>query len=116
MLTVWTLASCDTCRSALRWLDEIGMPHEVRDIREDGLDVDTIQRIVSAVGPERAVNKRSTTWRGLPDAAKTDLDVATAVALIERHPTLLKRPAFIPDDEDGQIMVGFDPGVRNALR
>ena len=115
-MEVWTLKTCDTCRRALLWLNEIGMEYTVKDVREDGLDAATIQRIVSAVGPERAVNKRSTTWRELPDAAKEDLDAATAMALIESHPTLLKRPAFLPDEDDGQVMVGFDAGVRNALR
>ena len=115
-LTVWTLKTCDTCRKALAWLEEAGIEHEARDVREDGMDAATIARIVGAVGPERAVNRRSTTWRELPDAAKEDLDAETAVALIEAHPTLMKRPAFVPEDDERPIMVGFDAGVRNALR
>ena len=115
-MDVWILKTCDTCRRALAWLDEVGIAYEARDVRADGLDRDTIQRIVSAVGHERALNKRSTTWRELPDAAKEDLDASGAIALIESHPTLLKRPAFLPDEEDAQVMVGFDAGVRNALR
>lgn len=115
-LTVWTLKTCDTCRRALAWLDEVGIEHAVRDVREDGMDRETIARIVGAVGLDRAVNRRSTTWRGLPDAAKEDLDAETAVALIEAHPTLMKRPAFVPEDEEMPVMVGFDAGVRNALR
>ena len=115
-LEVWILKSCDTCRRALAWLDQLGVAYEARDVREDGLDRDTIVRIVSAVGVDRAVNRRSTTWRNLPDAAKADLDTAAAVALIEQHPTLLKRPAIVPNGDDRQVTVGFDAGVRNALR
>ena len=84
-LEVWILKSCDTCRRALAWLDQLGVAYEARDVREDGLDRDTIVRIVSAVGVDRAVNRRSATWRDLPDAAKADLDTAAAVALIEQH-------------------------------
>ena len=119
-MEVWTLKTCDTCRKALAWLDEAGIEYDERDVRGAGdgagIDRDTIQRIVSAVGHERALNRRSTTWRELPDAAKEDLDGSSAIALIESHPTLLKRPVFIPESEDAQILVGFDAGVRNALR
>ena len=119
-MDVWTLKTCDTCKKALAWLDENGIAYEAKEIRgADGtavIDRETIQRIVAAVGPERAVNRRSTTWRELPDAAKENLDASSAIALIESHPTLLKRPAFLPDGEDAQVMVGFDAGVRNALR
>ena len=66
-MQVWILKTCDTCRKALAWLDEAGIAYEAKDVRDDGLDRDTIQRIVAAVGHERALNKRSTTWRGLPD-------------------------------------------------
>ena len=115
-MDVWTLKTCDTCRKAIAWLDEAGIAYEAKDVRADGLDRDTIQRIVAAVGHERALNKRSTTWRELPDAAKEDVDASATIALIESHPTLLKRPAFLPDGDEAQVMVGFDAGVRNALR
>ena len=115
-MQVWTLKTCDTCRKALAWLDQVGIAYEQRDVREDGLDHDTVTHIVASVGPDRALNRRSTTWRDLPDGAKEDIDPAAAIALIEQHPTLLKRPAFVPEDDEGQVMVGFDAGVRNALR
>ena len=110
-LAVLGLAACDTCRKAQAWLNERGIDHEVRDVRVDGLDRDTVAAIVAAVGPERAVNRRSTTWRGLPEAEREGLDAERAVALILQHPTLLKRPVFMLDPP----VVGFDRKVRDTL-
>lgn len=109
-MKVLTLKTCDTCRKALRWLDENGIAHEAVDVRRDGVGRRTIERIVAAVGPERAVNRRSTTWRNLE--AKPDLTADHAVDLVMGEPTLLKRPVFLWDDE---IAVGFDDRVRERL-
>ena len=110
-LTVLGLATCDTCRRARAWLNEHGIDHEVRDVRADGLDRDIVAAIVAAVGPERAVNRRSTTWRGLSEAEREGLDGERAVALILEHQTLLKRPVFMLDPP----VVGFDRKVRDTL-
>lgn len=110
-LTVLTLASCDTCRRARAWLNERMIAHEVHDVRAEGLDRETVARIIAAVGVEQAVNKRSTTWRGLSDAQRERLDEDHAVALILEHPTLLKRPVFLTDPP----VVGFNEATRERL-
>lgn len=110
-LAVLTLASCDTCRKARAWLNERMIAHEIHDVRAQGLTRDMVERIVAAVGVEAAVNKRSTTWRGLSDARRGRLDEADAVALILEHPTLLKRPVFMTDPP----VVGFNAAARERL-
>ena len=42
----------------------------------------------------------------MPDADKQGLDEKKAVALMQAHPTLIKRPVL---DVDGRITVGFKP-------
>lgn len=110
-LTVLTLASCDTCRKARAWLNERTVAHEVHDVRAQGLERETVARIVKAVGVERAVNKRSATWRGLSEGQREGLDAERAVVLILEHPTVLKRPVFMTDPP----VVGFDAAARKAL-
>lgn len=112
MITVWGLRNCDTCRKALAWLKGEGIAHRFHDVRADGLDRKTVARWVEAVGWEAMLNRRGTTWRGLAEADKTGLDEAKAVALMAKHPALVKRPVI---ETDGAVTVGFDEAVRTRL-
>ena len=111
-MIVYTLSTCDTCRKALKWLEENNVSHENRDIRKDRLSSPDIEHIVRSVGWENALNRRSTTWRGLSDAQKKGLDASKAVDLIAANPTLMKRPAFVTEQE---VMVGWNDAVKAWL-
>ena len=97
-MKVYILKSCDTCRKAVKALKEAGQEFEIVDIRQDGLKEEDVAKIVEAVGFEKALNRRSTTWRALNDPDKSELDKVRAVTLIMNHPTLLKRPAIMGND------------------
>jgi len=92
-MKVFSLKNCDTCRKAIKEMTAAGLDFEVIDVRADGMSPDDITHIINAVGFEKGLNRRSTTWRGLDDAAKASPDNVKAAALISEHPTLLKRPA-----------------------
>ena len=111
-MKILVLKTCDTCRRARTWLDGNGIAHEAHDVRTDGLTRETVERVVDAVGPERAVNRRSTTWRNLGAARETPLTQDHAVDLIMGEPTLMKRPVFLREHD---VLVGFDDTVREAL-
>ena len=92
-MRVYALATCDTCRKALKALRESGHAPTVIDVRKDGLDADVIAEAVARFGPA-TINRASTTWRGLDDETRA-LPPAT---LLARHPLLLKRPLVIDGD------------------
>ncbi len=112
-LTVYSLKNCDTCKKALKWLESGNVPHTVHDIRADGVDKSFIQPIVETLGWELALNRRSTTWRGLDDADKDNIDDAKAVDLILANPTLMKRPVFVSGDK---MVCGFDAKARDQVQ
>jgi Spx/MgsR family transcriptional regulator len=112
MITVNGLRNCDTCRKALGWLKTEGIAHGFVDVRADGVDEATVARWADAVGWETLLNRRGTTWRGLPLEEKEGIDGPRAVALMAAHPALIKRPVFEVDDE---ILVGFGDEVRARL-
>jgi len=93
------LKTCDTCRKALKALTAAGHDVTVTDVRADGLSADDIDQIVAKF-PLKAINKASTTWRGLTDAEK-DSDPKQ---LLADHPALMKRPVII----DGDWTIGWD--------
>ena len=112
-MKVYSLKNCDTCKKALKWLEAEGIAHEVHDVRADGVDKSWLSPVVDALGWEVAVNRRSTTWRGLSDADKDEIDNEKAVALILENPTLMKRPVFVTG---ASVLCGFDAKAQAALK
>ncbi|MEM9169906.1 MAG: Spx/MgsR family RNA polymerase-binding regulatory protein [Pseudomonadota bacterium] len=114
--TFYGLKTCDTCRKARKALDAAGVDYAYVDVRADGVSSADLKRWASAAGWEKLVNKNSTTWRGLDDGAKADLDEARALALLAAHPTLIKRPVIEVAGAGGSaVYVGWTPETRGAL-
>ncbi|EBA12692.1 arsenate reductase family protein [Roseobacter sp. CCS2] len=98
------LKSCDTCRKAFKSLTASGHTPNVIDVRADGIGDNDLATIVATFG-EAAINRASTTWRGLSDDEKA----ADPTTLLATHPTLMKRPVI---DADGQWTIGWKADVQ----
>lgn len=98
------LKSCDTCRKALKALAEAGHTPQVIDVRADGVSEADRTTIIAQFG-DAAINRASTTWRGLSDAEKA----ADPAALLAAHPTLMKRPVI---EADGAWTIGWKADVQ----
>lgn len=106
MLTLYGLTSCDSCRKARKWLDTHAIGYRFHDLREDGLDIQTLERWADHVEWEKLMNTRSLTWRKLPEVDRADMTRDRALAAMLDHPTLVKRPVI----EQGKfVAVGFSP-------
>ena len=101
------LKTCDTCRKALRELRAAGREVAFVDLRATPPTRKFIDALLAAHG-EAAMNRRSKTWAGLPEAER-DAPVAD---LLLRHPALTKRPVIVTDDG---IYLGWTDGARAAL-
>ncbi len=98
------LKSCDTCRKAFKSLASAGHNPQVIDVRADGVSDADRSAIIATFG-ETAINRASTTWRGLSDDEKA----ADPAALLAAHPTLMKRPVI---EMDGEWTIGWKPDVQ----
>lgn len=107
-VTIYGIKTCDTVKKARTWLEGRDIAHRFVDFRVDGLDPKDLVRWKAAVGWEKLLNKASATFRGLPDSDRQGLDEKKALALMQAHPTLIKRPVL---DVDGRITVGFRPEI-----
>ena len=105
MITLYGIKNCDTVKKARRWLDDQSLSYQFHDFRQDGLDSVALSQWVEQLGWETLLNRRSTSWRQLDDADKTDLDATRAIALMLANPTLIKRPVLQHAD---QLLVGFN--------
>ena len=111
-MRIWHLKTCDTCRKAIKALQAAGHDPRLIDVRADGVEAGALDRWIAAVGRDRLLNTRSTTWRGLDEADRAGVDDAKAVALMTAHPTLIKRPVI---EANGTVYAGWTKDVQAAL-
>jgi arsenate reductase len=109
--TIYGIKACDTMKKARDWLDSQGVAYAFHDYKTAGIDRATLQGWAGKVGWDVLLNRNGTTFRGLPNASKTDLDEAKAIDLMLAQPSMIKRPVL---DVDGALTVGFKPDVYKA--
>ena len=112
MITVFGIKNCDTVRKARKWLTEYGIDYRFHDFRVDGLDSILMDRLEAALGWESLLNRRGTTWRRLPETARSDLTRDKAKQLMMEQPALIKRPVL---ENDGHFTLGFSSDAYKNL-
>jgi arsenate reductase len=111
-VTIHGIKACDTMKKARTWLDDRGVVYAFHDYKTAGIDAATLKGWAAKVGWETLLNRNGTTFRGLPDAAKTDLTEDKAIALMVAQPSMIKRPVL---NVDGALTVGFKPEAYEAV-
>ena len=112
-MKLFGLKNCDTCKKALKALKEAGRQPDFHDVRVDGVEKAYLTKWAKAAGWEKLLNKSSTTWRGLSDAEKENVDEMKAIDLMAEHPALIKRPV-IECPKNG-VSVGWGKDVQEKL-
>jgi Spx/MgsR family transcriptional regulator len=104
---VYGIPNCDTVKKARAWLDGQGVAHAFHDFKKAGVPADRLAAWQQAAGWEKLVNRQGTTWRKLDPAAQAAVvDAASAAALLQAQPSVIKRP--VVEWPDGAVTVGFD--------
>lgn len=93
-ITIYGIKSCDTMKKAFTKLDELKVEYDFHDYKKQGIDKDSVKRWVDALGIEKVLNKRGTTWRKLTDEQKqaAEADVNNAINLLVENTSMIKRP------------------------
>ena len=113
MLNTYGLKNCDTVKKARAWLQAQGTEFEFCDLKQPGVAAELLNLVAQhgSHNPnwETLLNRRGTTWRCLPPEAQASVtDQTSAFALMQAHPSAIKRPVVVWPD---RITVGFDPEV-----
>jgi arsenate reductase len=109
VVVVHGIPNCDTVKKARAWLTAHGVVHRFHDVRRDGLPPERLASWAAATTPEALLNRKGSTWRGLADGERAAAATGSGLlALIARHPTLLRRP--VVEWPEGPT-IGFDPVV-----
>ena len=105
--TLYGIPNCDTVKRARALLAGQGAVVQFHDFKKAGVPADRLAAWVASTGWERLVNRQGSTWRKLDDAARAAVvDGASALALMQAQPSVIKRP--VVEWPDGAITVGFD--------
>ncbi|MDH2434553.1 ArsC family reductase [Pokkaliibacter sp. MBI-7] len=92
MITLYGIKNCDTIKKARKWLEARQLDYRFHDYRVDGLTQEQLTSWCDELGWQALLNTRGTTWRGLSDEQKSDMDSQRAIALMLEQPALIKRP------------------------
>jgi Spx/MgsR family transcriptional regulator len=111
---VYGIPNCDTVKKARTWLEAHGVPFEFHDFKKAGLSASLVQAWLADVPLDALLNRRGTTWRGLPDEAKAAAEtVDGAIVLMTEKPSIVKRPVVVVD---GRVKsLGFSATEYEAL-
>lgn len=110
--TIYGIKTCDTMKKARDWLAGHGVDVVFHDYKASGIDQAHLQAWAGKVGWEVLLNRAGTTFKGLPEDRKQNLDQAKAIALMMEQPSMIKRPVL--DLGDGRLLVGFKPDAYAA--
>ncbi|MBU2892465.1 Spx/MgsR family RNA polymerase-binding regulatory protein [Colwellia sp. D2M02] len=104
MITVYGIKNCDTVKKATKWLEKNNLAHELYDFKKQPLTTELLNDFVKKIDWSLLLNKRSTTFRNLPDEIKDNLTDQVMFDAVLAQPTLLKRPLV---EHNGQLHLGF---------
>ncbi len=103
-ITIYGIPNCDTMKKARQWLEARGAAYQFHDYKKAGVDTAVLTRAVERFGWEKVLNRQGTTFRKLPEDDRSDLNAARAIAIMQAHPSTIKRPMLVHGDV---IEVGF---------
>ena len=93
MIKVYGIPNCDTVKKARSWLDAQGLPYEFHDYKKAGVPQALLPQWQAALGWEPLLNRKGTTWRRLDATTQAGIhDAASASALMQAQPSIIKRP------------------------
>ncbi|MDP4074510.1 arsenate reductase [Acidovorax sp. A1169] len=114
-ITLYGIPNCDTVKKARTWFTDQGLAYVFHDFKKQGVPADRLPAWLAAVGRDKLVNRQGTTWRKLDaDTQAAVTDDASASALLQAQPSVVKRPV-VEWVQGGttRISVGFVPETWN---
>jgi arsenate reductase len=100
-------------KKARAWLDAHHVAYEFHDYKVSGIDRATLVKWADHVGWDVLLNRSGTTFRKLPETAKSGLTEARAIELMLEQPSMIKRPVL---ERGRTLLVGFSDERYSAIR
>jgi arsenate reductase len=104
-VTIYGIKNCSTMKKAFDWLEAKPVAYDFHDYKKAGVPADRLKDWSKALGWEKLVNTRGTTFRKIPEAERDNLNEARALELLQKYPSAIKRPVV---EAGSRILLGFD--------
>lgn len=114
MWTVYGYGKCSTCRNAVKWLEERGVPFCYKAIRETPPSPEELRTVLAMLGGDirKLFNTSGNDYRDLGMKEKLPgLSTEEAIGLLAGNGNLVKRPFVLGP---GVALVGFKPEAWSA--
>ncbi len=111
MLKVYAYQKCSTCRDAIKWLNQHGIPHTVAAIRETPPTPTELKTALGLLGGDirKLFNTSGMDYRTLGMKDKLPgMSEAEAIKLLSQNGNLVKRPFVIGE---GKALAGFNANL-----
>ena len=112
-MKLYGIPNCDTVKKARTWLTDNNIKVDFHDFKKLGLSAELVQQWLKQSSWEQLINRKGTTWRGLPDEQKAITDNAAAQQLMLEKTSIIKRPLL---ERDGKLLhIGFDEAAYQKI-
>ena len=106
MITVYGIAHCSNVKKARAWLLAQALAYDFHDFKKQGVPEAELRRWVAQLGWEKLLNRKGTTWRGLPAEVQAQVvDAEGAIQVMLQHASTIKRPVVV---KGADLLVGWD--------
>ncbi len=105
MTILYGIPNCDTIKKARKWLKDNNVDHTFHDYKKLGVPEKELTFWVKKLGWEILLNKRGTTWRKLDEEIKNSVNEQSAIQIMLKNPSIIKRPVLV---KNNKILVGFN--------
>ena len=107
-IQLFGIPNCDTVKKARDWLSAQGQIYTFHDFKKQGVPAELMPQWLKVLGRDTLINRKGPTWRNLgPEVHATVVDDASAMAVMQAHSSVIKRPVVVW--ADGTVTVGFKP-------
>lgn len=113
MTRIYGIANCSTVKKARNWLEQQQIDAEFIDFKKTPPSLQLLAQWHRQLPISMLLNRKGTTWRQLtPQQQAAAADETAALALLQAHPSLIKRPLI---EHEGSLLAGFDADTWSRL-
>ena len=106
LVKLYGLPYCDGTIAVTKWLEAKGFAISLHNYKTDGVSKEKLEEWSRALGWEKILNKRSTTWRSLSKEEQGKVvDEQSAIDAMLKNTSLIKRPVI---EFEKELLIGFD--------
>mgnify|MGYP003436621869 FL=1 len=106
MITLYSSASCTSCRKARSWLEEHDIPFTEKNVFTEKITDEELKAILQLTenGTNEIISQRSQAFREL-NINIEEMPLGRVLKLIQQHPGIMRRPILV---DNKRLLVGYN--------